>query len=85
VVLDDEGLAGRLLEPGGDQAADDVGGTARRIGDHDLHGAVRIGGIGRRHAQQGRRGDAGGKRTGSFDDPAPRRAECFDEFCHGIS
>ena len=85
VVLDDEGLAGRLLEPGGDQATDDVGRTARRIGDHDLHGAVRISGIGRAHAQQCRRGDAGGKRAGGFDNPAARRARCLGEFCHGIS
>ena len=43
-VLDDEGLAGRLLQRGGDEAADNVGGAARRIGDDELDRPVGVGG-----------------------------------------
>ena len=66
-IVDDEGLAGRLLERRGDEAADDVGRAARRIGDHEFDRTVRISRIGRAHAQHRRRGDAGDKRAGGFD------------------
>ena len=45
-VLDDESLSGRLLQGRRDQAADNVGGTARRIGDDEFDRPVGIGGKG---------------------------------------
>ncbi|MEI9806276.1 MAG: hypothetical protein WDN48_20265 [Pseudolabrys sp.] len=37
-IFDDDGLAGRFLNGRGHHARDDVGRSAGRIGDHDLHG-----------------------------------------------
>src|SRR5262249_37949367 len=81
-VLDDEGLAGLLLQGGGDDAGDDVGRTARRVGHHDLDRALRIGRVGRAHAQQRRRRDAGRERARAPDDRAPRQARPYGESRH---
>ena len=71
-IVDDEGLAGRLLERRGDDARDDIGRSARRVGDHELDRPVGIIGIGRADAQ-----DAGAARPAAadargFKDNAPR-------------
>ena len=63
-IVDDECLAGRLFERSGDDAGDDVGGSAGRVGDHELDRPVRIIGIGRADADQRRRGNAGRSRAG---------------------
>ena len=69
-IVDDEGLAGRLLERRRHHAGNDIGRAAGRIGDHEFDRAVRISGIGRAHAQKCRRGDAGGEHARGFDDAA---------------
>ena len=69
-IVDDEGLAGRLLERRRHHAGNDIGRAAGRIGDHELDGAVRISGVGRAHAQKCRRGDAGGEHARGFDNTA---------------
>jgi hypothetical protein len=56
---DHHDLAGRLLQGGGDDAGNDIRWTTRRIGHNEFHRAIRIGGMGRAHAQECRCGDAG--------------------------
>ena len=72
-IVDDEGLAGRLLERRGDDAGDDIGRAARRVGDHELDRPVGIIGIGRADADERRRGQAGRSRARGFQDDAPRQ------------
>src|SRR6185312_2129639 len=75
-VLDDESLAGRFAERGGDDAADEVRGAARGVGDDDLHRPVRIGGEGRRVSEYRGRGDANGGEALQHA-PARRRERVF--------
>jgi hypothetical protein len=58
-VLDDEGLARRLAQRRGDDAANEVRRAAGRVGDDDLHRPVGIGGEGGAAVEQRGRGDAG--------------------------
>jgi hypothetical protein len=67
-VLDDEGLAGGLLKRRSDNAADQIGWSARRIGNDDLDRAIGIGGESGAIAEESRSHDTGGKRP--FDDVA---------------
>jgi len=55
-----------LLQRGSDDAADDVGWAARRIGDHDFDRTLRIIGMRRAPANERRNSDPAGKRAYGF-------------------
>ena len=70
LVLHDDRGAHRLLHRGRHEARDDVGWSARGVGDHDPDRTIGIGGECRADAQNGRRGEA---RERGLDQAAPRR------------
>jgi len=81
-ILDDECLAGRLLQRRGNDAADDVRGSAGCVRDDDFDRTIGIGGIGRAYAQERRRRGAGGECARALDDAATRRRRMSFGSCH---
>ena len=71
LVLDEHRRAQHLLHLRRQDARDDVGRPARRVGDDDLDRAIRVGGKRRTDAEKRRRRQPGRNRRGPLDDLAP--------------
>src|ERR1700722_16941909 len=80
-ILYDEGLAGRLRQGGRDDAADEIGRAARRVGDDDLDRTFRVGGERRAHADERRRRNSR-KRASALDEAAPCEARVLVGLFH---